>query len=84
MKILAPDWLSKPFLNLVGSPPVPSFLCPTTSSCFKSFEFAFLRQVACAKKQGKSSAIARKKFLKVSFHVSKETARDYLSQKFKS
>ena len=83
MKILAPDWQSKSFVHSVVFLTGFSFLCPTTSSCFKSFEFDFLSQVVCAKNSWESSATAIKKFLKVNFRVSQETTRDCLSQKLK-
>ena len=66
-KILAPDWLSTPFLHLVGF----FILRPTTTNSFRFFEVRFfntVRRVVCAKSTWKSSAetiteIAKGEFL---------------------
>ena len=65
-KILAPDWLSTPFLHLVGF----FILRPTTTNSFRFFEVRFfntVRRVVCAKSTRKSSAEAIKEIAKGEF-----------------
>ena len=62
-KLLAPDWLSTPFLHLVGF----FILCPTTKEFFQVLGFKFLRQVVCVKRKWESSAAAVKEISKGEF-----------------
>ena len=70
-KILAPDWLSTPFLvqqdqqHLSGS-------------------LEFLSRIVRAKNTWKSSATAKRKFLKANFRFLEETAKYYWCQKLKT
>ena len=65
MKLVAPDWLSRPFLHLFD---LISSFCPQQQRGLSgSLDFNFLSRVVCAKRTWKSSAAAIKEIRKGEF-----------------
>ena len=80
-KKLAPDWLSTPFLHLVGF----FILCRDNNNFFQVlWSLTFSAGLFPPKILGYQVLQLQRKFLKVNFRFLQKAAKDYLCQKLKS